>query len=408
MKKIIISILSVIILFSACSREQPAPEPIKTTEQVAPSAEELYVKSVWFTYYELQSLMTDNEGTFYGNIKTAFETVKNIGFNTVTVQVRPCADAFYKSNYFPSSKYCFGIQGAELPFDPLGVMCTVADELGLRIEAWINPYRVSQESDINSLCDTNIAKLWYNDEKTKSYVSVLKKGIYFNPAIRDVTELITNGVREIVANYNIDGIHFDDYFYPTTHKKIDKKEYKEYKSGGGELSLGDWRRENINTMVKSVYSAVKEIKPAVTFGISPASNISNNYKNLYADVEKWAGSEGFADYICPQIYFGFKNVYQPFMFTTKKWIGITNKCKLYVGLPLYKCSNPDKYAAEEEKERINEFVNNHNIIARQITYLSKLDEIGGYYVFSYSSILDETKKEEVENMKSVMQNSSQQ
>lgn len=407
MKKIIISILAVVFVLSACSREQLAPAPNKTTEPT-PVAEELYVKSVWFTYYELQNLMTDNEGMFYGNIKTAFENVKNIGFNTVTVQVRPCADAFYKSDYFPSSKYCLGTQGIELPFDPLGVICAVADELGLRIEAWINPYRVSQESDINTLCDTNIAKLWYNDDNTKSYVSVLKKGIYFNPAVSEVTELITNGVREIVSNYSIDGIHFDDYFYPTTHKKIDKKEYKAYKSSGGELSLDDWRRENVNTMIKSVYSAVKEINPAVTFGISPASNIADDYKNLYADVEKWAGTEGYTDYICPQIYFGFKNVYQPFMFSTKKWIGITTKCKLYVGLPLYKCSKPDKYAAQEEKDRINEFVNNNNIISRQITYLSKLDEIGGFYVFSYSSILDDSKKEEVENMKSVMQNSSQQ
>lgn len=406
MKKIIISILAIAFLFSACTRESTPLLPEKNTES-AVEEEEMYIRSVWFTYYELQNLMTDNEGLFYGNVRTAFETVKNIGFNTVTVQVRPCADAFYKSQYFPTSEYCLGTQGTVLPFDPLGVMCAAADELGLRIEAWVNPYRVSQKNDINALCDTNTAKLWYNDEETKSYVSVLKKGIYFNPAVSAVTELIVNGVRELVSNYDIDGIHFDDYFYPTAHKKIDKKEYEAYKNSGGELSLDDWRRENINNMVQSVYSAVKEINPAVTFGISPASNISDDYNSLYADVEKWVGSDGFADYICPQIYFGFKNVYQPFMFTVKKWIGITEKCRLYVGLPLYKCGKADKYAAKNEKERINEFVNNRNIIARQIIYLSKIEDVGGFYVFSYSSIIDESKKEEVENMKSAMQNSSQ-
>lgn len=409
MKKLFIPLLITVILLSGCS----APvQPQEKTEEIPPAIEEvvedLYVKGVWITYYELQKMMANDAPSFENNIRTAFETVKNMGFNTVTVQVRPCADAFYYSAYFPSSEYCFGAQGIELPYDPLSIMCSVAKSLELKIEAWINPYRVSQGSDINALCDTNIAKGWYNDKSTKSFVSVLKSGIYFNPSVPQVTELIVNGVREIVANYDVDAIHFDDYFYPTTNKKIDKKQYKQYTDSGGELSLADWRRENIDTMVSSVYSAIKEIKPAVLFGISPASNISNDYSSLYANVEKWAGSEGFVDYICPQIYFGFKNVYQPFMFTTKKWIGTVSKCKLYVGLPLYKCGRKDKYAAEEEKARINEFVNNSDIISRQITYLSKLEEVGGYYVFSYSYLFDEKCKTEVENMLSVMQNSSPQ
>lgn len=348
--------------------------------------------------------MSVNENQFKKNIKSAFDKIKEYGFNTVCVQVRPCADAFYYSKYFPSSRYCFGEQGAELPFDPLAVICELASENELSLEAWINPYRVSQDNNISSLCESNIAKIWYENKKTKSFVYVADNGIYFNPAVDDVTSLIVNGVKEIVENYSISAIHFDDYFYPTTDKDIDKIQYKKHKN---ETSLAEFRRNNVSNMVKAVYSAIKEINPSVRFGISPASNIENDYSTLYADVEKWASEDGFVDYICPQVYFGFKNVYQPFMFTVKKWSYIT-KCDMFVGLPLYKANKKDKYAAQNEVDRINEFKNNDNIIARQITYLSKLDKVKGFYVFSYSCLDDERCSSEVENMRAVMQSSSPQ
>lgn len=395
------------MFLNGCSvpSEQPVV-PTTTIEDQQPQQQKRYVKGIWFTYYELQSLIADNQADFESNVNTAFSAVKDLGFNTVTVQVRPFADAFYYSSYFPSSTYCTGIQGAQMLYDPLAIMCSIAHSLDLKIEAWINPYRVSNTKDFNTLSDNNMAKVWYSDKSTKHNVIAIKSGIYYNPASLQTVELIVNGVREIVTNYDIDAIHFDDYFYPTTNEKVDKYQYQEYISSGGDLCLADWRRGNVDLLISSVYSAIKEIKPSVEFGISPASNIKNDYSTLYADVEKWVSNDGYVDYICPQIYFGFKNVYQPFMFTTKKWIGINKNCKLYVGLPLYKCGKPDKYAAQNEEFRINEFVDNKNIISRQISYLTELNEVEGYYVFSYSSLFDEACKTEVENMKSVMQNSN--
>lgn len=398
MKKIIALILPLFII-TGCSA------PMDSNNEVEAPVNAVYVKSIWITYYELHNLIKDNEKDFETTIKDVFKKLMNMGFNTVTVQVRPCADALYKSKYYVSSQYAFGQQGSEMPYDPLSVMCKVCDELNLRLEAWINPYRVSQDKDINKLCDDNIAKKWYNDDKKKSNVYIADNGIYFNPASNDVTDLIVNGVKEIVENYNITSIHFDDYFYPTTAEDIDKNEYDNYKKNDGKLSLDNYRRDVINNMVSSVYKAIKSINQNVLFGISPASNISNDYSKLYADVAKWSSEEGYVDYICPQIYFGFRNVYQPFMFTTKKWIS-TAKCDLYIGLPLYKVNTIDNYAAEHDDSIKNEFVDNSNIIARQITYLSKLDEIKGFYVFSYSYLFDENAKTEVENMLKVMQNSS--
>lgn len=403
MKKLIILILPLFIAISGCSINNEKND--SSDNIISSTNDNLYVKSVWITYYELQELIADTEKEFKNNIKNAFENLIDMGFNTVTIQVRPCADAFYKSDYFPSSKYCFGKQGSDMPYDPLQIMCDVAQSVKINIEAWINPYRVSQDNKIDELCDDNIAKLWYNNKKTKSYVYIDESAIYFNPGVDEVNDLIINGVKEIVQNYNITAIHFDDYFYPTTQKSIDKTQYSEYKEQGGKLSLSNWRRENISNMIKSVYKAIKNVNSDVLFGISPASDIDNDYSKLYADVETWVSNDGYVDYICPQIYFGFKNVYQPFMFTTKKWVSMS-KCDLYVGLPLYKCGKVDEYAAENETQRINEFVDNNDIISRQINYLSKIDEVKGFYIFSYSYLFKDDCKEEVENMLSVMQNSN--
>ena len=392
MKKVFLLILSLVLVLSGCSYSRTGNDSAHTKTQRGD-----YVKSVWVAYYELQKFIKDDELDFKNEIEKRFSQLKDMGFNTITVQVRPCADAFYKSSYFPSSKYCFGKQGVDMPYDPLKIMCAVAEKQDLSLEAWINPYRVSQDNDINKLCNTNFAKKWYKNKSKKRNVYVSKKAAYFNPASSDVNKLIVNGVKEIVENYSVSAIHFDDYFYPDTDKSIDNAEYQKYLKKGGKSSLSDWRRENVSNMIKSVYSAVKSVNKKVKFGISPASNIDNDYSSLYADVEKWSQDSGYIDYICPQIYFGFKNVKQPFMQTTKKWTN-TAKCDLYIGLPLYKCSKPDEYAAKNDESVINEFKNNNDIIARQIRYIKNFDEIGGFYLFSYSCLFDENCKNEVENL----------
>ena len=401
MKKILISLLSLCLLLCGCTNYYSVPSA-DTVKEVTILKEENkeFVKSVWFTFFELSEMIKNKtEDECKKNISNAFSSVKEMGFNTVTVQVRPYADAFYQSSYFPTSAYIVENQGDSIDFDPLQIMCDTAKKLDLRIEAWVNPYRVSSSKNISSLCDSNIAKKWFKSKKDKSNVFVSDNGIYFNPASEKVTELIVNGVKELAENYPVDAIHFDDYFYPTTKKDIDAAEFKE---NGGDKSLSDFRRECVSNMIKNVYSVIKSTNSSIRFGISPASNIDNDYNNLYADVARWAAEDGFCDYICPQIYFGFRNVYQPFMFTTKKWISVTQK-DLYIGLPLYKAGKTDKFAAQYDTSIKNEFKNNSNIIARQITYLSKLDEIGGFYIFSYSSLFEKSCQEEVENMIKAMQ-----
>lgn len=392
MKKVIPLILILCFAFSSCSLPQ------KNTQPVVQKSE--YRKAVWIAYYELSEFTKGkSEYEFKQKINDEFSKLSSYGFNTVTVQIRPCADAFYLSEYFPSSVYFNGTQGGEMLYDPLEIMCSVAQKYKLNIEAWINPYRVSQDDDYTKLSPDNFAI------KNKRMTKVVDGKIYFNPAYDKVTDLIVNGVKEIVENYNISAIHFDDYFYPTQSKNFDKKEYKKY---GGDLSLTDWRRQNVTNMVKRVYETIKTVNKNIEFGISPASNIENDKNSLYADIETWVKNR-YVDYICPQVYFGFKNVYQPFMFTVKKWVKLCENTDvdLYIGLPLYKANTKDKYAAENDKSIINEFRNNNDIIARQITYISKIDKIKGYYIFSFSQLTSENAKEEVSNMLKVMQSNSQ-
>lgn len=392
MKKVIPLILILCFAFSSCSLPQNNTQPVVQKNE--------YRKAVWIAYYELSEFTKDkSEYEFKQKINDEFSKLSSYGFNTVTAQIRPCADAFYLSEYFPSSVYFNGTQGGEMLYDPLKIMCSVAQKHKLNIEAWINPYRVSQDDDYTKLSPDNFAI------KNKKITKVVDGKIYFNPAYDKVTDLIVNGVKEIVENYNISAIHFDDYFYPTQSKNFDKKEYKKY---GGDLSLTDWRRQNVTNMVKRVYETIKAVNKNIEFGISPASNIENDKNSLYADIETWVKNR-YVDYICPQVYFGFKNVYQPFMFTVKKWVKLCENTDvdLYIGLPLYKANTKDKYAAENDKSIINEFKNSNDIIARQITYISKIDKIKGYYIFSFSQLTSENAKEEVSNMLKVMQSNSQ-
>lgn len=387
-KKIILSLL---ILFVAAGCVAPG-----TVKNNSAESEKEYVRSVWITYYELSEFTQNNdENEFKKAINKAFKELSSKGFNRVTVQVRPFADAFYNSNYFPTSAYCFKKQGAKLKYDPLEIMADAAEKQDLSIEAWINPYRVSSSTDFSSLSDNNIALKW----KDTDNLIVCDSGIYFNPASEQVTELICNGVREIVENYAVDSVCFDDYFYPSQDEDIDKNSYEKYKKESGELSLEDWRRNNVSNMIKTVYNTVKSVNKNITFGVSPASDIDNDYSSLYADVVKWCTEDGYVDYICPQIYFGFQNENQPFMKTVKNWAQ-TAECDIYVGLPLYKAGKKDEFAGESG---INEFKENNNIVARQVIYLSKLNEVDGFYIFSYSSLKDD---DETENLYSAMQQSS--
>lgn len=342
------------------------------------------VRAVWFSYLEFQKLLTGrNEQQFKANIEEAFDRVKSTGFNTVFVQVRPFGDAFYKSDYFPWSYIVTGEESKDPGFDPLAVMIEQARSRGLRIEAWINPYRIRTD-DKKELSADNPAQLWLDreDEAVLRYGS----GIYYNPGSEKARELIVKGVKEIVQQYDVDGIHFDDYFYPTDSAKFDQSTYETYRAQGGKLSMGNWRRENVNQLVREVYAAIKECDPTVLFGISPQGNNENNYDGQFIDTAKWLSSEGYVDYICPQIYFGFENSKAPFERTVQEWDSMIkiDSIQLYVGLASYKIGLNDQWAGAGEKE----WAENSDMLARMVQSARGAEHYGGVAFFRYQSLYE--------------------
>ncbi|MDD3193314.1 MAG: family 10 glycosylhydrolase [Oscillospiraceae bacterium] len=364
---------------SSSSQSSASSQPVSNSGSVS---EDEY-RAVWFSYLDLSGMLKGQSQTaFRQNIKAAFKNISDLGCNVAIVQVRPFGDALYDSDYFPWSYLCTGTEGKNPGYDPLQVMIEEAHGLDLEIEAWVNPYRIRPSGNNNALSASNIASQW-EDEGTDAVIRY-NGGIYYNPAQSAVRELIVDGVQELAENYDLDGIHFDDYFYPSPDDSFDNTDYQEYKKGGGSLSRGDWRRENVNILIRDVYSAIKAADPSIRFGVSPQGNTSNNYNSQYIDVDKWLSNKGYVDYICPQIYFGFDNSSHPFTETVELW---NNKIKvsgisLYIGLAPYKIGLTDSWAGSGQ----NEWISGSSILARQVQSARDYKKYGGFALFRYASL----------------------
>jgi uncharacterized lipoprotein YddW (UPF0748 family) len=271
-------------------------------------------------------------------------------------------------------------------------MVEEAHKLGLSLHAWLNPLRGMTESEMSEISDKYQIKKWYNDPLKNGYYTVVVGGrVYLNPAYSEVRTFISQGVAEILDNYQVDGIHIDDYFYPTSDWDFDRPAFEEIimsEMGQAEISdtpsnINDWRRENINKLVKEMYTTIKSKNSQVIFGISPQGNISENYSGQYADVEKWLKG-GYCDWLIPQLYYGFKNESCPFTQTLEKWVALerSSDVKLSVGICTYKVGENDIYAGSGA----GEWIENPNIPQQQVDLINSqfLDSVSGIGVYSYS------------------------
>ena len=250
------------------------------------------------------------------------DRLKNHHFNAVILQVRPQADALYESVYEPWSYYLTGTQG-EPPkpyYDPLAFWIRAAHERGLELHAWLNPYRAHHTTG-GEISEQSIIKTH------PELVVKLENGMYWmDPSLKGTQERSLAVVMDIVRRYDIDGIHFDDYFYPyDSYNKgkdfPDTRSWESYRNSEGGMSRGDWRRDHVNRFIKQVYTEIKAIKPYVKFGISPfgiwrpgyPESIQgyDQYERLYADARLWL-QEGWVDYFAPQLYWKISALGQSF------------------------------------------------------------------------------------------------
>ncbi len=393
MKKIIPFMMIICLLFSSCQLQN------KENSEKFHIAEE--IRGVWISCYDHICAYEKTQSEYLAETDKMFETIKNCGLNTAFVHLRAFSDAFYESDIFPYSEYIAGSQGNSLPFDPFKIMLESAEKHGISVHGWINPFRISSKTDISVLCENNPARKIYEAGNKDSEICILGNGIYYNPTCVSNQKLILDGVREIIEKYNINGIHIDDYFYPSTDESIDKIQYEKYISDGGKLLLAEWRKETVNAFVTALYSAVKSENKNLTVSISPAANIETNENELYADCLSWLNSEGCADLIIPQIYFGFNHETHPFGETLSEWGNFERNAsvKLACGIAAYKCNKNCSYYDEDEK---HDWQSRKNNLALQVKTIKENKNYCGFAVFSYSDLINKNCNEEISNLKHLL------
>lgn len=340
-----------------------------------PSSAEM--RGAWMSYNDLAAFNAPA-------IDAMLDKAVEMRLNTIFVHARAFSDAFYKSDLFPWSHKLTGVQGRTPSVDPLQYVIDGGHRRGLRVEAWINPYRISNNTELTySLAPDNPAVKWLNDpEKVIQYEANGQECLIYNPASQEVRDLITGGILEIVNNYDVDGIHFDDYFYVT---------------GTGEGLNTAVKKREVNKLVRQVYAAVKGADPDLSFGISPAGNIGN-CRAAGADIDAWLSQDGFVDYVCPQIYWTneYTNLSYQFDNCLIDWMALKHnpRVKLYVGLALYRVGTSSSSDPGWSSRSDN--------IASQVRTIRDTGECSGFILFDISNLLDSEAQPELAKLRAVL------
>lgn len=351
-----------------------------TIEEKNENQENEKIYAVWLTYSEIGNLVKGkSEAEYEESLEAVFNNLSENKINTVLYQCRAFCDSFYNSDIFPVSKY-ITVNEKTPSYDPFEIFLQKAEGYGIFVHCWVNPYRISYDSALENLHKNSPAREIYKEDKNA--LIICEEGIFLNPAPDESRRLVLSGIREILEKYQVAGVHFDDYFYPESESINDKALYKQYKENGGGLSLADWRRENVNALISSVYSLVKSKDSNMIFSISPSADIEKCKNTFYCDVEKWCREEGFVDFLIPQIYYGFENEEMPFNQVMQEWERLSEEgnVNLICGLAAYKCGKQDLFAGTGE----NEWTENVNILKRQYEQLQKSQQWQGFALFSYS------------------------
>lgn len=359
------------------------------------------MRGVWVPYFSLSNGNTSmSEEEFKEHFDEILETAASSGMNTLFVHVRSFCDAMYPSEIFPYSDIFTGSQDIAPDYDPLEYMIEATHNAGLEFHAWINPYRVQSSANDSELNVNSPCYQWLNDNDISNDRNVIEYdgGLYLNPATSGARSLIIDGVREIVNNYDVDGIHLDDYFYMFTESEYDSEEYSKYADSINEnstaLTLMQWRCANVNVLISGIYSAIKNIDENVIFGISPQGNMENDM-NMGADIYTWCSERGFIDYIAPQIYYNSENTLLPYEDTVESWQSIiTNEnTDLYIGLALYKAGGEEDGGTWKSSD---------DIISKQIEFARSTDS-SGFILYSWEYLDNEQTAAEVANIEAILE-----
>ncbi|WMT39311.1 family 10 glycosylhydrolase [Paenibacillus sp. D2_2] len=330
------------------------------------------------------------KGTFNAEQQQAdfiaiLDELKADGMNAIVMQVKPTADAFYPSKLAPWSKWLTGEQGKDPGYDPLAFMIEEAHKRNLEFHAWFNPYRASMEPDINSLIPEHPLR------QHPDWLLTYGGRLIMDPGIPETQQYIIDSIMEVVHNYDIDAVHFDDYFYPYPVAGVNFPDDTSYSKYGNGMNREDWRRNNVNTLIQNLSKAIKAEKPYVQFGISPFGiwkNLSSDpagsdtrgtesYSAIYADTRKWVQEE-WIDYIAPQIYWYFNYgpaAYENLIDWWAKQVDGKN-VHLYIGQGAYRIGSDDPNWLDPDQ------------MPNQIQFNRNFDNVKGSIFFSTQSLRD--------------------
>lgn len=374
-------IFSLLLPFSAA-----APAAQKAVQAPEDDVRGVWVASVYNIDFPTKQGMTADE--LQSEADAMLDNIAAMGLNTVFLQVRPSADALYQSDIFPWSRYVSGTSGTapDGGFDPLSYWIEGAHRRGLELHAWLNPYRITRDGkdELDALPENSPAK------QHPEWLIEHEGNYYFDPGLPGVQQLVVDGAAEIVRKYAVDGIHLDDYFYPSTDFN-DESSFLRY--GDDFDNIDDWRRDNVNTLIAKLNKTLHDIDPDLAFGVSPAgiwdnkrdnargsdTNGRSSYREIYCDSLEWI-HDGTVDYICPQLYWEIGFEAADFAVLTEWWQNAvaTSDVALYIGIGAYR-------AAEAEQ---GELWYGTAELERQLALMDKEVDIQGEVFFSYSSLMD--------------------
>ena len=307
--------------------------------------------------------------------------------NAVVFQVRPTADALWPSPYEPWSAVLTGVQGKDPGWDPLGTAVAEAHRRGLELHAWFNPYRIANHTDLSRLVPTHPAR------RHPDWVVPYGGKLYYNPGLPEVRRFVQDAMLDAVRRYDIDAVHWDDYFYPypvAGQVFDDDAAYAAY--GGSFPDRAAWRRDNTDRLVRETAASVKRIRPRTQFGISPFGVWRNaatdprgsdtragvqTYDDLHADTRMWV-RERWIDYICPQIYWNIGFAAADYAKLVPWWSDVVRGTgvRLYAGEALYKAGDPAQPAAWQDPAELS----------RHLTLAERFPQVRGHVFFSAKEV----------------------
>lgn len=368
------SVLSILLLFTA----------VFTFAQTKPEFRAAWIATVDnIDWPSKKGLPVDSQKAEFIRI---LDLHKRNGLNAIIMQIRPATDAFYPSPYEPWSEWLSGVQGKPPSpyYDPLQFMIDETHKRSMEFHAWCNPYRADFSIGKASIAPSHITRIhpqWFLDYGGKKY---------FDPGNKEAQDFVVEVIKDITERYDVDAIHFDDYFYPY---RVAGKEFPDslsYAQYGKGMMKDDWRRSNVDSIIYKLFTVIRKTKPHVQFGISPfgvwrnadkdprGSNTKagqTNYDDLYADILLWL-QKGWIDYVAPQLYWEMGHKAAPYEVLIDWWSKNTYGKHCYIGLGIYRANGRDEAWKDS------------TLLPRQIEMLRKTPNMHGMIFFSSKSFFN--------------------